>query len=273
MRAVDDLSFELIKGQTIAIVGESGSGKTSTGKAIVDLVEKTEGRIYINGIYLSKIHERFRRKIQIVFQDVHSSLNPKMTILDTITEGLRIYETDPKKIKNKLHNVLHQVGLESTMLSRFPHQLSGGQKQRVAIARSLILSPDILILDEPTSALDVSIQAQILTLLKKIQRKYLLSYLLITHDISVVGYMADKIFVMYKGKLVESGSTQEILTSAKHPYTKILLNSIPNNINFSSMAQSSNLFSYREQSNNQLNELTTGKVSFSDTHHVYYHGQ
>ncbi len=236
-QAVDNISFNLLRGKTLAIVGESGSGKTSTGKAIVDLVKKTAGKIYINGVCLSRIHSKFRKKIQIVFQNIHSSLNPKLTVSDIILEGLILFERDNIEIQKKLNKVIAQVGLNKELLSRYPHQLSGGQRQRVAIARSLILSPDILILDEPTSALDVSIQAQILTILKRIQKECAISYLLISHDISVVGYMADEIIVMYKGSLVEYGSTKEILESAKHPYTKSLLNSIPENVDFTNIVR------------------------------------
>ncbi|NQY44015.1 MAG: ABC transporter ATP-binding protein, partial [Legionellales bacterium] len=231
-QAVNNISFDLFKGKTLAIVGESGSGKTSLAKAIIDLVDKTSGKIYINGICLSKIHRKFRRRVQMVFQNVHSSLNPKLNIIDIILEGIKLFENDKSKIKNSLNKVLEQVGLSSNILNRYPHQLSGGQRQRVAIARSLILSPEIIILDEPTSSLDVSIQAQILTMLKNIQKKFGISYILISHDISVVGYMADEIIVMYRGDLVEAGSTKQIIENPTNPYTKNLLNSVPENIRF-----------------------------------------
>ncbi len=241
IKAVDEISFSVDKGKTLAIVGESGSGKTTAGRAIIDLIKRDCGSIKINGIRLSKIHQKFRRRIQMIFQDVYSSIDPKLTMRDIILEGLLLVDKSPNSIERKLSEVLMQVGLERNMLSRYPHQFSGGQRQRIAIARSLILSPDILILDEPTSALDVSIQAHILNLLKTIQKESYLSYVLISHDISVVSYMADEIAVMYLGKIVEYGKTKDILTNPQHPYTKLLLNSIPENINFDKMAMDNNI--------------------------------
>lgn len=268
--AVDNVSFSLNKGKTIALVGESGSGKTSTGRAILDLISKTKGRIYLKGVSLSKIHPKFRKNMQIVFQDVYSSLNPKLTIRTIITEGLKLYEKNPTIIENKLRNVIKQVGLSYDMLERFPHQFSGGQRQRIAIARSLILSPELMILDEPTSALDVSIQAQILNLLKKIQAKNKISYVLISHDMSVVGYMADEIAVMYRGKIIEYGMCKEILENPRHPYTQDLISAMPDNLDFSNFGNN-NKHSYTVSTNDYLSfkDIWQNRVSFSETHHVY----
>lgn len=270
--AVNQVSLQLTKGRTLAIVGESGSGKTSAGKAILDLIAKSAGKIYLYDVYLDKIHKKFRKKLQIVFQDVYSSLNPKLTIRDIILEGLLLFEKKPAIIETKLKKVLSQVGLTYEVLSRYPHQFSGGQRQRIAIARSLILSPDLIVLDEPTSSLDVSIQAQILNLLKTIQRENDFSYILISHDLSVVGYMADEVMVMYQGKVLEHGTVHEIFNNPQHPYTKALLSSVPEQLQLNNIP-TVNVDNYKITLSdyNKEVDIDTNIISFSKTHRVYYH--
>jgi len=214
IKAVDSISFDLYHNSTLALVGESGSGKTSTAKALMGLV-KAKGVIKYNDL------------MQIIFQDPYSSLNPRMIILEIIREGYRaIYKE--KLTKTKVTKILEDVGLEHSDLYKYPHEFSGGQRQRIAIARALAVKPKILILDEPTSSLDVTVQAQILKLLKNIQQKYELSYLLISHDFSVVAYMANYVAVMYHGKIVEYGQANEILKNPQDNYTKDLLSAVPN---------------------------------------------
>lgn len=233
VKAVDDVSFSVLQGETVAIVGESGSGKTTVAKAILQLIKNTDGRVVFQGKSLSDLSRRLlrgmRNDMQMIFQDPHAALNPRMTVGDSIGEGLFIQN----KIKNKkaaiphINAALKQVDLPIEFQHRYPHELSGGQRQRVCIARALILSPKLLILDEPTSALDVSTQKQILLLLDRLQTEKNLSYLLITHNLSVVAFLAHKVVVMYHGKIVEQGSAESILLSPKHLYTKKLLTSTP----------------------------------------------
>lgn len=230
VRAVNGLSFELKKGKTLALVGESGCGKTTTSRAILRLLPISAGNIVYRG---KKIHLHnqqdallYRQKVQAVFQDPYASLNPRMTIEDIIAEGLAAQRVPKPIIQQKLVRLLDQVGLPISALHRYPHQFSGGQRQRIGIARALAIEPEIIICDEPTSALDISIQAQILNLLKDLQAESHLSYLFITHNMAVVSYMADDVLVMRDGKCVESGACEQVFSNPEHPYTVRLLNSI-----------------------------------------------
>ena len=233
VRAVDGISFTIQTGQTLALVGESGSGKTTTGRAILRLIECTEGRVCYTGDHsdtLSKDALRQRRRdIQVVFQDPYSSMNPRMLITDIIQEGMRAHNVreSTQQREQKVDTLLEQVGLAPQHKYRYPHEFSGGQRQRICIARALAVEPNLLICDEPTSALDVSVQAQILKLLIELQRKFSLSYLLITHDISVVEYLAHRVAVMYRGQIVEQGGVDEVLQEPRHHYTQELLAAVP----------------------------------------------
>ena len=233
VKAVNDLSFEIKRGETLVLVGESGCGKSTTAQAIMRLIPYAVGDIFFNDINLLNISnaklKQIKSKIQIVFQDPFTSLSPRLNIYQIISEGLEIHypNLDKDTIMNKVISVLNDVGLNEDVLDRFPHEFSGGQRQRIAIARALILEPELLILDEPTSALDVSVQAQILNLLNDIQSRTNITYLFITHDLGVVEYIADNVAVMYFGDLVEYGSAEEVLYNPKHSYTKTLLSAVP----------------------------------------------
>ncbi len=231
IRAVDGVSFAIERGTTLGLVGESGSGKTTVGRLVLRLIEPTSGYVFFNGVNIYKLKGKklreFRRKAQIVFQDPYMSLNPRMTVFEIIMEGIRFHKLhvdDPQEYVVKL---LYEVGLNETHLYRYPHEFSGGQRQRIAIARVLALQPEFIVLDEPTSALDVSVQAQILNLLKELQWKYGLTYLFISHDLGVVRYMSNYIAVIYVGKIVELGEAEEVFEKPLHPYTRMLLDSIP----------------------------------------------
>ena len=232
VRAVDDVSFYISNNETLGLVGESGSGKTSLANAIMMLDTPSSGSIRLAGTELSKMRgdslRQVRRKIQIVFQNPYSSLDPRQRVRDILLEPLTAFESK-SKAENELviSKTLEAVGLPRNCGSRFPHEFSGGQKQRIAIARALVLNPDLIVLDEPTSALDTSIQAQILNLLRQIQRDRRVSYLFITHNVNVVKFMADRIAVMYAGKIVEMGNTKDVLEHPLHPYTKSLIESVP----------------------------------------------
>ncbi|MEM2223391.1 MAG: ABC transporter ATP-binding protein [Acidilobaceae archaeon] len=231
VKAVDDISFSIPKGKTLGLVGESGSGKTTVGRLILRLIEPTSGSICFNGRDIVKLSggelKAFRRKAQIVFQDPYLSLNPRMTVFDIIYEPLRVHRIKIDNPQEYILKLLYQVGLNETHLFRYPHEFSGGQRQRIAIARALSLNPQFMVLDEPTSMLDVSVQAQILNLLKEIQTKYNLTYLFISHDLGVVRYMSDYIAVMYLGKILEIGPSDKVFENPQHPYTKALLTAIP----------------------------------------------
>jgi oligopeptide transport system ATP-binding protein len=232
VRAVDDVSFKINPGETIGLVGESGCGKSTIGRTILNLISPSDGQMRFEGsnIYdLSKTDlHLLRRKMGIVFQNPFSSLNPRMKVLEIVGEPLKTHlKIKGKALRKQVIELLEQVGLKAEHLTRFPHQFSGGQRQRIAIARSLALNPKFLILDEPTSALDVSVQAQVLNLIKKIQNEKDLTYLFITHDLHVVKHVADRIFVMYLGKLIEEGPVKQVFNNPLHPYTKALLNAIP----------------------------------------------
>ena len=233
VRAVDDVSIKLHEGETVAVVGESGSGKTTMGKGILQLLDITSGDVSYQKTNLNSLDSHSLRKmrtdIQIIFQDPYSSMNPRMMINDIIQEGM-IAQSIGNSQKERDHSVitlLEQVGLDPEHRFRYPHEFSGGQRQRICIARALAVKPKLIICDEPTSALDVSVQAQILSLLKDLQKQYKLAFLFITHNISVVEYIAHYVAVMYQGKIVEQGDVEDVLKRPKNSYTKKLLSAVP----------------------------------------------
>ncbi|MHA2182573.1 MAG: ATP-binding cassette domain-containing protein, partial [Promethearchaeota archaeon] len=226
VKAVDGVNFKIDAGETLGLVGESGCGKTTVGMAILGIVPKEAGEIKFNGEPIpSNYTKQLRQKIQIVYQDPDASLNPRMKIVDIIAEPLRnlLGITKKEYIRNRVYELLEEVSLKKEHLDRFPHEFSGGQKQRIIIARALASNPELVILDEPTSALDVSVQAQILNLLKKLQKTYGYGFLFITHNLAVVNHIADRVAVMYLGKFVEVGETDQIFSNPTHPYTQALL--------------------------------------------------
>lgn len=233
VRAVDGVSFELQQGKTLALVGESGCGKTTLGKALLNLIEGRAGQVLLGGVDLRHTQgEQLRRQraaIQIVFQDPFSSMNPRMLVGDIIAEGIKALrpETTQEQITAKVKQLLQQVELPEQAALRYPHEFSGGQRQRICIARALAVEPQLIVCDEPTSALDVSVQAQIIKLLKSLQAEQNLSYLFITHDLGVVAEIADEVAVMCQGKIVEHGTVQQVLTRPEHPYTQKLLAAVP----------------------------------------------
>ncbi len=233
VRAVDGVSFHIQEGKTLALVGESGCGKTTLGKSLLDLIPRTSGTVTINGVELSaltgeKLRE-YRTNIQIIFQDPFSSMNPRMLVGDIVGEGLRALH--PKigaaERKNRVDSLLRQVGLPEDAALRYPHEFSGGQRQRICIARALAVMPKLIVCDEPTSALDVSVQAQIIKLLKTLQHEQGISYLFITHDLAVVAEIADDVAVMKQGKIIELGQVAQVLYNPQHEYTKKLLAAVP----------------------------------------------
>lgn len=232
VKAVDGLNFAIYPGETLALVGESGCGKSSTGRTIVKLEEPTDGQIFFHGNDLSTFKgsdlRKIRLNLQIIFQDPYSSLNPRKRVGDLLAEPLLAHKLATKEEANKkVEEILEIVGLTKFHKNRYPHEFSGGQRQRIGIARALILEPDLIVCDEPVSALDVSIQAQILNLLKDLQKKFRLTYLFIAHGLGAVKYISDRIAVMYLGKIVEIGKTEDIFKHPKHPYTQALLNAYP----------------------------------------------
>ena len=233
LHAVDDVSFSIEKGHTLGIVGESGCGKTTTGRCILRLVEPTSGEIFFEGKDITKLSrgemKKLRKDMQIIFQDPFSSLDPRYTINQTLTETLKINKicTGKKELENRVLELMETVGLAERLINTYPHELDGGRRQRIGIARALAMEPKFIVCDEPVSALDVSIQAQILNLLEDLQEKLGLSYIFITHDLAVVNHFADEIAVMYLGQIVEKAPTEELFNNPVHPYTKALLSAIP----------------------------------------------
>ena len=233
VRAVDGVSFALQGGRTVALVGESGCGKTTAGKAILQLIRPSGGSVRYNGVELTTLSAHGlraqRRELQIIFQDAYSSLNPRMRGGDIIADGMLAQNSggDAAARRRRVDELLAQVGLPAEAKQRYPHEFSGGQRQRICIARALAVEPKLIVCDEPTSALDVSVQAQILNLLKGLQDELGLSYLFITHNMAVVEYLAHTVAVMYLGRIVEQGTVDEVLQHPKHPYTQALLSAVP----------------------------------------------
>lgn len=233
VKAVDGISLKIYPGETFGLVGESGCGKSTTGRAIVKINQPTEGKILVNGEDITKIKganlKKFKQDVQMIFQDPYASLNPRMTVGEIIKEPMDIhgiYKTNEEKEK-RVRELLELVGLKPDHIRRYPHEFSGGQRQRIGIARTLALNPKFIVCDEPISALDVSIQAQVINLLEKIQAEMGISYLFIAHDLSMVKHISDRIGVMYLGNLVEVGDSDELYNNPLHPYTKALLSSVP----------------------------------------------
>ncbi len=234
VRAVDGISFDIYEGETLGLVGESGCGKSTTGRTIIRLYDATDGEVLYDGVNVhgKKSKEElkaFNHKMQMIFQDPYASLNPRMKVSDVIAEGIDIHGLAKTKEDrmNKVYELLETVGLNKEHANRYPHEFSGGQRQRIGIARALAVDPDFIIADEPISALDVSIQAQVVNLMKKLQKEKGLTYLFIAHDLSMVKYISDRIGVMYFGKLVELAPADELYNNPKHPYTQSLLSAIP----------------------------------------------
>ena len=232
VKAVDGVSFEIERGTTMGLVGESGCGKTTVARLILKLLESDEGKIIFQGRDISRLSERemkpFRKEVQIIFQDPFGSLNPRMTVGQCIEEGIRISGVrQASRRKERLETLVKMVGMSVDSVDRYPHEFSGGQRQRIGIARALSVEPSLIVCDEPVSALDVSIQAQIINLLKDLQDQLGLSYLFISHDLNIVGYLCDMISVMYNGSIMESASSEDIFDHPYHPYTVSLLSAVP----------------------------------------------
>ncbi|MEC1769875.1 ABC transporter ATP-binding protein [Schinkia azotoformans] len=234
LHAVDNLTFDIYKGETLGLVGESGCGKSTTGRTIIRLYEATAGEVLFEGI---NVHgkqtkenlKKLNRKMQMIFQDPYASLNPRMTVMDIIAEGIDIHRlaNGPKERKDKIYELLETVGLNREHANRYPHEFSGGQRQRIGIARALAVEPEFIIADEPISALDVSIQAQVVNLMQNLQEERHLTYLFIAHDLSMVKFISDRIGVMYLGSLIELAESDELYDDPLHPYTQALLSAIP----------------------------------------------
>jgi len=233
LHAVDDISFTIERGKTLGVVGESGCGKSTTGRAVLRLLEPTSGKVLFDGVDVAQLDAKgmreMRKNMQIVFQDPYSSLNPRMTVSQLIAEPIILNKilTDKAAIEKRVEELMETVGLAQRLVNTFPHELDGGRRQRIGIARALAMNPKFIVCDEPVSALDVSIQAQILNLLKKLQRELGLTYIFITHDLSVVNHFSDDIAVMYLGQIIEKAPTEELFARPLHPYTQALLSAIP----------------------------------------------
>lgn len=233
VKAVDGVSFKVYRGETLGVVGESGCGKTTTGRCILQLEKATSGEIMFGDKDITKLSSKemidVRKKIQVIFQDPYSSLNPRMKIGDIIAEPMQVHKiiTDPEERKKRVHHLLNVCGLATAFADRYPHEMSGGQRQRVGIARALAMEPEFIICDEAVSALDVSIQAQVINLLEDLRDEFNLTYLFISHDLSVVRHISHRVAVMYLGNLVELADGDELFENPMHPYTRLLLNAVP----------------------------------------------
>lgn len=232
LHAVDGISLEIEKGKTLGVVGESGCGKSTLGRMLVHLERSTDGRIFFEGEDVTDLHgkklHKYREQAQIIFQDPYSSLNPRMSVREIIEEPLRLSRRYPRKeIQDKARELMETVGVDSRLAMSYPHELDGGRRQRVVIARAIALRPGFIVCDEPVSALDVSIQAQVLNLLKELQKKQNLTYMFISHDLSVVRHISHYVCVMYLGQMVEYGTVEELFANPLHPYTRALLSAIP----------------------------------------------
>lgn len=231
LKAVDHVSFNIYKGETVGLVGESGCGKSTMGRCMIRLYEPTSGKVLYEGNDITKLskaeQKEFCKKVQMIFQNPYASLNSRMTVKEIVGEGLKQQGMSQKDVDAKVQKLLETVGLNKDHMSRFPHEFSGGQRQRIGIARALSVDPDFIICDEPISALDVSVQAQVINMLKDLQEERGLTYLFIAHDLSVVKYISDRVIVMYLGTVVETAETEELYGNTMHPYTKALLSAIP----------------------------------------------
>lgn len=232
VKAVDGVSFDIFKGETLGFIGESGSGKTTTAWTIMKLYEPSSGKIYFNDEDITDLSEKemlpYRKRMQMVFQDPYASLNPRMTIGASMREPLRVFSKETASLqKKKVESLMEVVELKPDKYNRYPHQLSGGERQRTCIVRALVLNPDLIVCDEAIASLDASIQAQIVNLLKKIQNEFKLAYLFISHDLSMINHIGDRIAVMYLGQIVELSQTGDLIENPLHPYTKALISSIP----------------------------------------------
>ena len=230
LKAVDNVTMDIYKGEVLSLVGESGSGKTTLGRTVSRLYNKTNGEILFAGKEVEKYSvKEFTKKVQMIFQDPQASLNPRMTVGDIIAEGIDIHglAKNKKERNEKVYELLELVGLNREHANRFPHEFSGGQRQRIGIARALAVDPEVLVCDEPISALDVSIQAQVVNLLKDLQRERNLTLLFIAHDLSMVKYISDRVAVMYRGKVVELGTPEAVYNDPVHSYTKSLISAVP----------------------------------------------